>query len=319
MALANLLRGTAFFAGFLPSFSRLGYEARRRRWPSARLNFQGQRWLVTGASAGIGRAIAVGAAQAGAEVVAVARQREALERLAQDLPTGTLRPLTADLSLMQAVEQLARQSVARHGPFHVLVNNVGAMFNQPATSEEGLDKGYATNLLGHYHLTRALLANGGLGTAATVIHMSSGGMYNVPLELERLDSHRRYDGTLAYATHKRAQVALNGWWRRHYGDAINSYVMHPGWVDTPGVASAMPEFRRAVGGLLRDPEAGADTALWLAATRPAQTSPEGIWFDRALRSAHRLPGTRDGAHVEALVRKLDQSLAALQPPLQLTA
>jgi NAD(P)-dependent dehydrogenase (short-subunit alcohol dehydrogenase family) len=310
MAIGNLIRGATFFTTFLPSFSSLGYRARSRSWEPYDPDFSGQRWLVTGASTGIGREIARRAAHAGAEVIAVARSAERLESLADDIAghqaAGIVRPLSADLSLIGEVAALVGCLGDRSRPLDVLINNVGVMLDRCRLTPEGMDAAFSTNLLGHYLLTEGLLRRSGLAAGAAVIGMSSGGMYNVPLDLTRLQGGEPYDGTLAYAYHKRAQVSLNGHWRQRYGDRSTFYVMHPGWVDTPGVEGSMPDFHRTVGRLLRTPAAGADTALWLAGRRPAQAGDTGIWFDRALRSEHLLPGTRGGADREELVAYLER-------------
>ncbi len=307
MVAASLLRGAFFFPWFLPSFSNLGYQARRQWWTAHALDFSGQTWVVTGASTGIGREIAVSAARAGARVYAVARSVENLAALAGEV-TGGIGGIVAcpqDLSLMREVTTLAERLVREAPPIDVLVNNVGVMFDRHQETEEGIDAGFATNLLGHYVLIERLLADDALAASATIINMSSGGMYNVPLELTPMQGGSPYDGTIAYAYHKRAQVVLNAHWRRHWEHRVNSYVMHPGWVETPGVETAMPEFYAGLGALLRKPVAGADTALWLADRRPAQPQPEGIWFDRALRPVHYLPGTRRGATTKELIDYLE--------------
>jgi dehydrogenase/reductase SDR family protein 12 len=306
--LADSLRGAAFFSLFWPSFSNLGYLARRRLWQPVSYDFSGQTWLVTGASTGIGREIALSAANAGARVIAVARSANKLQALEQAVTgAGRIEPQAHDLSLLGEIDQLAAQGP----PLTVLVNNVGVMFERPELTAEGLDAGFVTNLLGHYRLTEALLANGCVATGSTVINMSSGGAYNVPLRLSPLHKMMPYNGTLAYAYQKRAQLALNAHWRERYWDRAQFYVMHPGWVDTPGVAQAMPEFRAILRPLLRDAAAGADTALWLAALRPAQRGSQGVWFDRALCPAHYLPGTRTGADRGELLALLE---AAVQSP-----
>lgn len=304
MKLSNAVRGSLFFPYFLPSFSRLGFCSRRWLWRTEAPDFSGQEWVVTGASTGIGRAIALRAAQAGARVHVVARSEARLAALADEVP-GRLLPCPADLSSMASVSTFAAQVADQPGKIDVLVNNVGLMLERREASPDGLEKSFATNLLGHYLLTETLLRAGVLDDAA-VINMSSGGMYNVALELDELDGGRSYDGTFAYAYQKRAQVELNRWWREQ---GLNSYVMHPGWADTPGVRTAMPEFHLATRPLLRNADEGADTALWLASRRPQQRSAEGIWFDRHLRPAHYLPGTRAGAGVEALVEHLEGQLA----------
>lgn len=303
--MSNALRGAVFFPACLPSFSRIGYRARQPLWRHVPRDFTGRQWLVTGASSGIGARLAVRAAEAGARVRAVARSAGRLEELAAAVP-GHVQPEPADLSSMAAVDALVDRLLTEGKPVDVLVNNVGLMLGHREHTDEGLERGFATNLLGHYRLTERLRQAGRLD-GAVVINMSSGGMYNVALELPRLEGGRRYDGTLTYAYHKRAQVVLNRWWREQ---GLDSYVMHPGWVDTPGVQTAMPEFRALTRGVLRTPDEGADTALWLAAERPAQAFADGIWFDRALRTAHLFPGTRAGAGPQELVNHLETRLAA---------
>ena len=96
--------------------------------------------------------------------------------------------------------------------------------------------------------------------------VSSGGMYTERFDLDRLEMDpEHYDGVRAYARAKRAQVVLaREWSRRWSACGVASYAMHPGWVDTPGLASGLPSFTY-LGPLLRRPEEGADTAVWLAA------------------------------------------------------
>ena len=103
-----------------------------------------------------------------------------------------------------------------------------------------------------------------------------------------------YKGSQQYARAKRAQVTLNEMWaQRVPGDEVVFHAMHPGWVDTPGLREALPTFRKLVGPLLRSPQQGADTLVWLAADghEPVASS-GGFWLDRRLRAIHRLPRTR---------------------------
>lgn len=304
MAMPTAVRGALFFTGFLPSFTSLGYALRRLKWPEQEPHdFTGQRWLVTGASGGIGRAIAAAAAEAGAEVVVVARGEEDLRALEEEhaASAGQITGLRADLSLMREVSDVARQvGVDR---VDVLVNNVGAMLNEKSMTSEGIEQSFATNVLGHYVLTRQLHAAGTIDGDSLVINMTSGGMYTVPLVLRALQGGRDYNGMMAYAYHKRALAALNTHWREQLG--LASYVMHPGWVATEGVRSAMPLFQKLLSVLLRDADGGADTALWLAAERPEQQTLDGVWFDRKERPAHYFAGTAEGEETDKLVAYLD--------------
>ncbi|MEM1432868.1 MAG: SDR family NAD(P)-dependent oxidoreductase [Pseudomonadota bacterium] len=319
----SLVRGGVFFSWFLPSFSNIGYRLRSPLFRATAFDFSGQHWLVTGASAGIGREIARQAALGGATVLAAARNQPLLDQLAEEVAAavepgpaaGRVVPLAADLSEVSVADRALSAAALPLPPgirLDVLVNNVGVMRDQPEVTAEGLDLVLATNLVVPYQLTGKLLAGGRLDASSTVITMSSGGMYNVPLNLSALLPGKRYNGTLAYAFQKRAQVALNRHWQVAPEYPFASYVMHPGWVDTPGVRSSMPEFYQLMKPILRGLTAGADTALWLAATKPARDRTGGIWLDRKRRPEHLLPGTRGGASGPELIEFLEQQIAQAQ-------
>ena len=307
----DVLKGLNFFTRFSYSFSALGYRQRSLLWSDYRADFRDQTWLVSGASGGIGRAIASAAADGRAEVMALARSAAKLEDLEAEVGERIIaHPI--DLSLKQNIGALLDElaETADSSPIDVLVNNVGVLLNDHQVSQEGYELSFATNLLNHYVLTSGLIERGLLADDAVIINMSSGGMYNVPLKLDRLNEldADRYDGVLAYAYQKRAQVELNGWWRQRYSDRDWCfYVMHPGWVDTEGVKTSLPGFRALFQLVLREAAAGADTALWLAATRPLQRDDGAIWFDREEHDAHLGRSTRrDADDVEALVEFLEE-------------
>jgi dehydrogenase/reductase SDR family member 12 len=294
MDFARLKKMVGFYGRFLVSFSAIGYRARALTWPPLNANFAGQTWIVTGATGGIGRAIVEGATRRGATVLALARSREKLDALVRGAPgPGRVMPLVVDLSLVADTRRAAAAIASQGKPVDVLVNNVGLLLDELSTTSEGFETSYATNLLTHWVLTEALLQSAALAPQATVIEMSSGGMYNAPLTLDYMGMKdpRKYNGVYAYAVHKRGQAELVKYWpMRHGASGLRCYAMHPGWADTDGVKTAMPNFRRRLRSVLRDAAQGADTALWLAATRPSGDA-EAFWFDRAPRAAHAFPHT----------------------------
>lgn len=310
----SALKGLAFFGRFANSFSSLGFRQRRLLWDDSPFDFSGQRWLVTGATGGIGRAISEAAVSAGATVTVLARDEAKLTQLKEALG-DSIEPRRVDLSLSQDIRRLLGSLGGdSEKPYDVLVNNVGVLLNEHALTSEGFECSFATNLLNHFLLTEHLIGHGLLSAESAVINMSSGGMYNVPLTIARLnetDPHR-YNGVTAYAHHKRAQVTLNAWWQAQHADlGPRFYVMHPGWVDTAGVRTSLPGFRALFKSVLRTAGQGADSALWLANTRPEPAAEESIWFDRALRPAHLSNDTRDGPDtVEDLVSFLERCLRA---------
>lgn len=315
----DLAKIITFYARFTPTYTKTGYWARCLSWGSGpKLDFSGQTWLVTGASAGIGQAIAKAAAEAGAQVIAAARSLQRLEGSVANLKPEVrqrVRLIAHDLSLKSGnqalVDQLAREGVR----VDVLQNNVGLLLNKLEITPEGKETSFATNVLMHYLLTEGLISNGVLKNDAIIVNMTSGGMYNAPLGYRSLNvtDPKKYNGKVAYAYAKRAQVALTVHWNEKYGDrGIRCYVTHPGWTKTPGVKTALPLFWKIQNVLLRTPRQGADTALWLCATKPEITSEEVIWFDRAARETHMYDFTRKPqCTVEELVAYLEQELASI--------
>jgi len=310
MNFQQLKKIAAFYARFTLSFTQIGYRARRLVWPSTKLDFSGQHWLVTGASGGIGRQIALTAAQAGASVTAVARNADKLGQLVADAAAQGIRGLdteVADFSLQADTARLLAKLVASGRKIDVLVNNVGILNDDHSLTSEGRESSFTINLLSHYLLTEGLVRRGGFsGRRPLVINMTSGGGYNVPLSTAMLNvtNPAGFNGTAVYGFHKRAQTALNQYWRDKYGpEGFTFYVMHPGWVDTDGVKRSLPRFRKILKSVLRDARSGADTALWLAAARPSQPEQAIVWFDRKIRPAHVYARTR-------VTKETPQSLAA---------
>jgi len=304
----RILTGIKFFLGFAPRFSRKGFERRGLGEQPVEADFRDQRWLVTGASGGIGREIVAQAVSRGAGVTAVARSEARLQALKREFNGPVeIEVRAADLSLRREVVDLAVALAEEGGSFEVLINNVGVLLNEHVITDEGLETSFATNLLNHFVLTEELIARDLLARGSVVISMSSGGMYTTPLLPEQLNvtDPERHDGVAAYARHKRAQVELTHAWNRRHGPDVTFHVMHPGWVDTEGVKTSLPGFRLLFGPVLRTVGQGADTAIWLAAERPPMAE-EGIWLDRELQPEHLGDHTRadDERRIE-LMEKLE--------------
>jgi dehydrogenase/reductase SDR family protein 12 len=305
----RLLTGLKFYLGFAPKFSRKGFERRGLSEQPVNADFSGQRWLVTGASGGIGREIVAQAVSRGARVAAVARSEAKLQSLDQELDgPGEVDIRPADLSLRRDVSDLTGDLADDGRGFDILVNNVGVLLNEHLITDEGFEASFAINLLNHFVLTEELISHGLLARNSIVINMSSGGMYTTALLPDELNvtDPRHHDGVAAYARHKRAQVELTHAWNRRHGPDVTFHVMHPGWVDTEGVRTSLPGFRKLFGPVLRTAVQGADTAIWLAAERPP-VADEGIWLDRELQPEHVDDHTRTKPERRAeLMERLEQ-------------
>lgn len=292
------------------SYGRRGYRLREPDFGPADLevDLSGQRHLVTGASSGIGLAAAKRLSGLGATVVLVGRDVAKLEAAAREVPGAELE--VCDLSDLAQVERLAARCEASGG-VDVLIHNAGFIVDERRLTPQGHESAFATHVLAPFVLTHRLSAVMAArarrrGSEGRVIWVSSGGMYTQKLSLERAQALTgRYDGVRAYAQHKRAQVLLSESFDRHFAAAslaLSSNAMHPGWVDTPGVERGIPGFHRRMRKVLRSPEQGADTIVWLAAS--PKVGGRGLFYlDRRPRRTELFPWTRHGeADREALWR-----------------
>ena len=280
-----------FFGRFLFSFTAIGYHFRKFFWHKTSKNMSDKIVLITGASGGIGSNVVTGLIESGATVLAVARNQKKLDNLRTTIPSNQrehMIDVLCDLSLQQEINIMLDGLVERGEKIDVLVNNVGLMIHELSINSEELETSFATNLLNHYLLTTQLIKRDLLSDNAVVINVSSGGMYNAPLAPQAMNNRSEsYNGSVAYTLHKRGQVALTQYWRNKHKDSkLNFYVMHPGWVDTDGVKTALPSFRKALHLILRNEEQGADTIKWLATEVPSASNDDEIWFDRKPRRTH---------------------------------
>jgi NAD(P)-dependent dehydrogenase (short-subunit alcohol dehydrogenase family) len=127
--------------------------------PSNLFDLTGRKAIITGAGRGLGRAIAVGLAQFGADVALVSRTQAQLEETAAEIgKTGreTL-VLPADVSKKNEVEEVVRQVVAKWGRLDILVNNAGVDAAQPSLDyrEEDWDFVLDVNLKGYFLCAQA--------------------------------------------------------------------------------------------------------------------------------------------------------------------
>lgn len=300
------------------SFTTVGYRLRKRAlaWEDLPADaLAGRTVLITGATSGLGFAAAGAVARLGARTILwgrdAGRTQHSAERLRAQTGSDRIETVVADLADLGAVQTAAAELRNRLDRLDVLVHNAGALTHERTMTADGLEVTYQTHVVAPFLLTQLLAPV--LVPTSRVITVSSGGMYTQALHLPTLRTGADdYDGVVAYAQAKRAQVLLNAEWAARQPGLAQFHAMHPGWADTPGVAASLPTFRRVVGRFLRSPEEGADTIVWLAAVEPAPRSGQ-FWLDRRPRSTVRLP--RTGADPATVQQLWDQVAAdaAVEP------
>ena len=254
----------------------------------------------------------------GASVLVVARSAAKIEALAAEIfqETGqTIIGVIADLSSLQETARAAEEITAHFDRIDILVNNAGALFNERIVTPELLEKSFALLLLSPFVLTEGLLPNLLRAEQGRVINVSSGGMYTQPVFLDDLQYEQgRYDGPKAYARAKRGLVDMTEIWTRQHADKpVTFNSMHPGWADTPAVASSLPGFYKVTKPLLRTPREGADTIIWLAAAKEAARESGKFWLDRQPHTTAIFPGTQSSPETQeklyGLLKELAQEIA----------
>lgn len=310
----SLYRNTVWFMKGLQEYTKGGYEAAARRFNAADLevNVSGRSFIITGANSGIGKAAACEIAKRGGTVHLVCRNEdranEARKDIVEQSKNENVHVHLVDMSNPRKVWEFASGFSQNHN-LHVLINNAGCMVNQRELTEDGLEKNFATNSLGTYILTTALIPTLKKSENPRVITVSSGGMLVQKLNVEDLQFEKgSFDGTMAYAQNKRQQVIMTEQWAAQHKE-IHFSSMHPGWADTPAVRSSMPDFYEKMKNKLRTEAQGADTVVWLAISDAASRQPSGLFFqDRNAVSTH-LPlafSRSSSAEDQKLMSKLEE-------------
>jgi NAD(P)-dependent dehydrogenase (short-subunit alcohol dehydrogenase family) len=295
-------------------FTRLGYEHRKRRWRKLDIQLENRTAVITGATSGLGRVTAEELARLGARVILVGRDVEKLQKARTEIIATTNNPgikvEEADLALISDVRKLAGRLLDQEPEINILVNNAAVLPVERTTTIEGLETAFATDLLSPFLLTELLIPRLQQSAPARIVNVSSGGMYLSGVNIEDLQSSRRkFDGSRAYAQAKRGLIILTETWaERLDGSDVVVNAMHPGWADTPGVQGSLPGFYRLMQSLLRTPEQGADTIVWLASAPEAGQVSGKFWLDREPHLSAILPGT---AGTEEQRAKLLESLTQL--------
>jgi NAD(P)-dependent dehydrogenase (short-subunit alcohol dehydrogenase family) len=207
----------------------------------------GRRFVVTGASAGLGLETARALAGEGAHVVLAVRNPDKGERVAAGIRKsgdgGSVEVRRLDVADLSSVREFA----ADIGPVDVLVNNAGVLAVPYALTVDGFETHLATNHLGHFALTNLMLPQ----LADRVVVIASDSHYRARLDLGDLNwQSREYKPFRAYASSKLANLLFLAELQRRLtasGSTVRAIGSHPGSTATAITGNTGNAFKTWVG------------------------------------------------------------------------
>ena len=216
--------------------------------------FDGLRVAITGGTSGLGLALVRELRQRGARVAFVARTRERVAQVAQENPGS--HGIVGDVAAKNDIYPTAMQITGELGGLDVLINNASDLGPTPLatlsdTECEDLERAFATNIIGPFRLTKALMgalaASAREGRGAVVLNISSDAAINA------------YPGWGAYGSSKAALHQMSRIWNEeHAAEGVRFLSLDPGDMDTPMHEAAIPDADPAT---LKRPEQSAHEFL----------------------------------------------------------
>jgi len=229
----------------------------------------GRTVLITGASAGIGKAAASELAARGARVVMLCRDpakaAAARAEVRARTPNAQVDVLELDLRSLASVRKCAAAVLERYPKLDVLLNNAGVFPPVLRTTADGFEEQIGVNHLGHFLLTQLLLERLAASAPARVVNVSSMMHAGGKIDFASFRAPAKYDAMGAYRQSKLANILFsNELARRVAGRGVTSNSLHPGGVATEIARDAAWWMRVGMRLVGTTPAKGARTSVQLA-------------------------------------------------------
>jgi len=250
-------------------------------------SLEGKVCLITGSTSGIGRQAATELARMGATMVLMGRSRERLDEtmahIKKETGSETLDSIEVELASMESIRNAASEFLKRYDSLHILVNNAGAMFANREVSFDGLEMTFALNHIAYFLLTELLLETMITSAPARIVSTASGAHRMAKIDIEDLQSEKRYRGFTVYGNSKLMNILFTKELAdRLKGTGVTANCFHPGFVQTK-FGTNNPGFYRASMTLTRPfqrkVEKGAETLIHLATSKEVEGRSGGYYHD----------------------------------------
>ncbi len=249
--------------------------------------------LITGGTSGIGKAAAAALAGMGATVVITGRNEErgkrALQEIREESGNDGVELILADLTVQDEVRRLAEELRERHNQLEVLVNNAGLVLSERTETPDGIETQLAINHLAPFLLTNLLLDLLKESAPSRIVTVSSDAHRWAKIDLDDLQSRKRYRGMQVYGKTKLANIMFTyELAERLEGTGVTANCMHPGGVNTNfgnNQGGPMNLLFRLFKPFMRSPEQGADTLIYLASSPEVEGMTGKYLADRKVKAA----------------------------------
>jgi len=257
------------------------------------VDLSGRRFVITGASSGLGEESTRALASKGAHVTMLARSPEKNEaaavRVRASVPEADLSFGTVDLASFASIRSCAEDLLSREKAIDVLMNNAGVMACPEGRTADGFEMQFGTNHLGHFLLTALLKPLVMAGDSPRIVNLSSAGHSASDVNLDDINFETSpYDPWESYGRAKTANALFSRGIAQRFADAgLVSNSVHPGGIVTElgrhltdDLIKQMMDRQAARAAeepgtdfKFKSVEAGAATQVWAAiASKPAENN-----------------------------------------------
>ncbi|MBT6401428.1 SDR family oxidoreductase [candidate division WWE3 bacterium] len=276
--------------------------------------------LITGATAGIGKATSFKLAELGHHLILLSRNKNKLkdtrEEIQAKIPNAQVEIIECDLSSQKSIRKSA-EIIKQHFPvIDVLINNAGINTDQHELTEDGIEKTFAVNHLAYFLLTGLLLDNIKISKQARIINVSSNGHRGVDLDLEKIKNNE-YKGR--YPTYRRSKLA-NVMFTIDLAEKLKDSdvrvnCLHPGLINTNIGMEDQSFVRRLVNNYKKrfagSPKKGAGTIVYLATSAQVRNITGKYFVNRKIQ---RYSKKADNVTVRNSLWKLSEQLTGFSYP-----
>jgi NAD(P)-dependent dehydrogenase (short-subunit alcohol dehydrogenase family) len=289
--------------------------------------------LVTGGTAGIGRATAQGLVRRGFEVVIVGHNRERGERVAREIQeqpgAGRVTFEAADLTSLDEVRALGERLAGQLPQLNALVHNFGGMYADRRVTTDGHEATFAGNVLTPLLLSTLLLPALRAGPPSRVVFVNSDAHKFAVANLDDLRAERFYRGFDIYARSKLLQLLVARHLSSQLPDGVSALMVNPGGAWTEQIAAMKPRMTPPMMRLMwpivrivqkrRTPQQAAEVVI-RAATDPELQGRNGVWIDQNNQLGEPSEKARDDALAARVygraARMMDGGIPADADPAQ---